>query len=181
MGSSSGTVQHLVVLGIILLSTNAFGVHARKLRIHKLEKLSQEEEYLHSRLRIAEFEENVLKVSGELKLHHHLDNDWMIEFKVSRSVDGDGNYERIMLFEVQLCDFMKTYYKDFLYERLKEYSNAPHPNTCPLPKEHYHLEDYPLDVRVLKKLMTPGHYRIKSKLKNEDSVILAYMAEVEVD
>jgi len=100
---------------------------------------------------------------------------------VSRSVDGDGSYERIMLFEVQLCDFMKTYYKDFFYQRIKEYSNAPHPNTCPLPKEQYRLEDYPLDVRVLKKLMTPGHYRIKYKLRNDESVILSYMAEVELE
>ncbi|XP_037721511.1 uncharacterized protein LOC119554596 [Drosophila subpulchrella] len=181
MGSSSGSVQHLVMLGIILLATNPFGVQAKTLSIHKLEKLVQEEDYLHSRLRIAEFQENVLKVSWDLNLRRKLDNDWMVEFKVSRSEDGDGGYERIMLFEVHLCDFMKTYYKDFFYQRIKEYSNAPRPSTCPLPKEHYRLEDYPLDVRVLKKLMTPGHYRIKYKLKNDESVILSYMAEVEVD
>ncbi|XP_017004999.2 uncharacterized protein CheA87a [Drosophila takahashii] len=181
MGSSSGSAQQLVLLGIILLATNPFGVQARTLRISKLEKLTQEEEFLHSRLRIAEFEENVLKVSGELNLHHRLGKDWMIEFKVSRSTDGDESYERILLIEVNLCDFMNTYYKDFFYERIKDYSNAPRPGTCPLPKEHYRLQDYPLDVRVLKKLMTPGNYRIKYKLKNDDSVILAYRAEVEIE
>ncbi|XP_017005011.2 uncharacterized protein [Drosophila takahashii] len=179
MGSSSRSAQQLVLLGIILLATNPFGVQARTLKIHKLEKLSQDEEYVHSHLRFAEFEENVLKVSGELNLHHHLDNDWVIEFKVSQ--EKDGNYERLFLLETKVCDFMESYYKDFFYERIKDYSNAPHPGNCPLPKEHYRLEDYPLDVHVLKKLMTPGQYRIKYKLKNDDKVILSYMAEVEVD
>jgi len=65
-------------VGIILLATNPLGVHARKLRIHKLEKLAQEEDYLHSRLRIAEFQENVLKVNWDLNLRYQLDNDWMV-------------------------------------------------------------------------------------------------------
>jgi len=40
--------------------------------------LAQEEDYLHSRLRIAEFQENVLKVNWDLNLRYQLDNDWMV-------------------------------------------------------------------------------------------------------
>ncbi|XP_017111508.1 uncharacterized protein LOC108135327 [Drosophila elegans] len=179
---SSGSVQQLVLLGAILLAINLFGVQARKLKIHKLEKGIEETEYLHSLLRIAEFKENVLQVSGELKLYSPMDNSWTIRFRVYRAPEEDGEYEKIWdLNEMHVCDIMKSYYKDFFYEQLKEYSNAPHPSTCPVPPDHYILEDYPLDVHLLKKIMTPGYYRTNFKLSKGHVAVLSYTAELEIE
>ncbi|EDX13082.1 uncharacterized protein LOC6728230 [Drosophila simulans] len=181
MGSSLCPVSYVAVLAIILLTSN-IGVQAKRtIRIQKLEKVTEDTSFLRSRLRIAESEENELKVSGHLELKHRLDNDWMVILKVLRSPDGEGDYEKVLTFEMQLCDFMKSYYKDIFYERIKEYSNAPHPSSCPLPKERYVLEDYPFNVKLLKKLMSPGFYRIKYTLKNEESKILSYVLEMELE
>ncbi|XP_043653341.1 uncharacterized protein LOC122620102 [Drosophila teissieri] len=181
MGSSLCSVSYLAVLAIIVLASN-IGVQAKRtIRIHKLEKVAQDTTYLRSRLRIAESEINELKIDGSLDLIHSLNNDWTVVFKVLRSPDGDANFEKVLTLEIQLCDFMKSYYKDIFYERIKDYSNAPHPSKCPLPKEHYVLQDYPLNVKVLKKLMSPGFYRIKYTLKNEETKILSYVLEMELE
>ncbi|XP_016977939.1 uncharacterized protein LOC108043655 [Drosophila rhopaloa] len=183
MEISSSSVQHLVVLGTIILAISLAGVHAeKKIRIKTLEKSSENSEYLHSHLRISEYEENVVKINGELKLHKDIDNDWTIQFKVFRSpLDGGESHLVVDLNEMHVCDTMKTYYKDFFYDRLKEYSNAPHPSTCPVPAEHYKLEDYPLDVHLLKKLMTPGRYESKFNLFKGHHEMLSYTMELEVE
>ncbi|XP_039491296.1 uncharacterized protein LOC120451559 [Drosophila santomea] len=181
MGSSLCPASYLPVLAIILLASD-IGVQAKRtIRIQKLEKVVQDTTYLHSLLRISESEENELKIDGMLNLAHSLDNDWTVVFKVLRSPDGDADFERVLTFEIQLCDFMKSYYKDLFYERIKDYSNAPHPSKCPLPKERYLLRDYPLNVKLLKKLMSPGFYRIKYTLKNEEIKILSYVLEMELE
>lgn len=30
------------------------------------------------------------------------------------------------------CEFMKTTYKNMLYSQIKDYSNLPHPEECPI-------------------------------------------------
>ncbi|XP_017039751.1 uncharacterized protein LOC108087082 [Drosophila ficusphila] len=179
MGYSFGLVLHL---GIILLAFSFYGAQAeRKLKIYKLEKKHQDSESLHSHLRIAEFEENVLKVSGDLKLHETIDNDWKIKLKVLRGLERDGIKDELIEFEMPICDFMKSVYKEYFYKRIKDYSNAPHPNNCPIPAEDYSMDDFPLDVHLLKKLMLPGHYAIKFYLEDASSVKLQYKMEMEMD
>ncbi|XP_017021480.1 uncharacterized protein CheA87a [Drosophila kikkawai] len=179
---ASPSFGYLLVLATVLLFINPNEVGAKRtLRLYKLEKVVEKKEDLQSHLRIAEFEEGVLKVSGDLKQHVTIDNDWTIHFTISRADGHDEEYEEILdLPDLGVCDVMKTYYKEFLYNELKEYSNAPHPNTCPLPPEHYQLEDYPMDVHLLKKLLIPGYYRITSRLLHNDHIKLEYMAELEM-
>ncbi|KAH8247671.1 hypothetical protein KR038_007764 [Drosophila bunnanda] len=198
---ASSSFRPLVVLAIVLLSVNPIEVQAKRtLRLYKLEKPIEKKKDLQCHLRIAEFEENVLKVSGELKQHVPMDNDWKVRYRisrmrklltipnllqihliVSRAPGPDEEFEEVIdLPELGLCDVMKTYYKEFFYEKLKEYSNAPHPNTCPLPPDHYELEDFPLDVHLFKKLLLPGYYRIVSRLLHEERIKLEYMAELEI-
>ncbi|KAH8383308.1 hypothetical protein KR009_007971 [Drosophila setifemur] len=183
MGAFFDAVQHLLVLGFILLAFEPVKILAnRKLTLHKLEKVIEDSEDLHSHLRIAEHKENVLLVSGELKQHVEIDNKWKIHLIVSRAAALDEEFHVVLnMPHMGVCDVMKSYYKEVLYEKLKEYSNAPHPNTCPLPPEHYHLDDYPLDVHLLKKLMTPGHYRFVSRLMKGEHIKLEYRAELELE
>ncbi|KAH8385587.1 hypothetical protein KR200_001890 [Drosophila serrata] len=179
---ASSSFRHLVVLAIVLLSLSPIDVQAeRKLRLYKLEKPIEKKQDLQCHLRIAEFEENVLKISGEMKQHVTMDNDWKVHITVSRAPGPDEEFEEVLdLDDLGVCDLMKSYYKEFFYERLKEYSNAPHPSTCPLPPDHYQLEDFPLDVHLLKKLLLPGYYRIVSRLLHDEHIKLEYMAELEI-
>jgi len=106
-----------------------------------------------------------------------------IDVEVNRSEDRVGEYKSVFyVAKTGVCNFMKTYYKEFFYDRLKEYSNAPDPSTCPLPEgAHYHLDDYPLDVKMLKSLLKPGHYRIEFKAMLDHLFYpLIYKAELEV-
>lgn len=93
----------------------------------------------------------------------------------------DDFHEVLKLQKLGVCDAMKTYYKDFFYEKLKKYSNAPRPEKCPLPADDYHLDDYPLDVKIIKKLLSPGYYQIVCKLRKGDDVKLEYRAEIEME
>ncbi|BFF90754.1 uncharacterized protein DMAD_09221 [Drosophila madeirensis] len=180
MTSSGASVHQLLALGLVLLVLHVQAKHT--LKLHSLEKLHEDRDDLQSVLRIAEDEENLLKVSGELKQHVTIDNEWQIHFLIHRAKAHDGEFEEFLnLPRLGVCDAMKTYYKEFLYEKLKEHSNAPEPNACPLPPKHYHLKDYPLDVHLLKKLLTPGFYRIESKLLKEDHLKLSYRAVIQVE
>lgn len=78
MGSSLCPVSYLAVLAIIVLTSNITVQAKRTFRIQKLEKVTEDNSYLRSRLRVAESEENELKVSGYLDLNQRLDNDWTV-------------------------------------------------------------------------------------------------------
>ena len=52
---------------------------------------------------------------------------------VFRSDDGESEYTQFLkLPKVGICSFMKTIYKKYFYEKIKDYSNLPHYDTCPL-------------------------------------------------
>lgn len=79
---------------------------------------------------------------------------------------------------------MKTVYKKYFYDKIKDYSNMPHYETCPLPKvyikphlnnicfiwlmsslfapqEKYWIKDYPFDADKFKGIAKPGYYRVE--------------------
>ncbi|KAH8273164.1 hypothetical protein KR018_007220 [Drosophila ironensis] len=183
MGASFCCLHQWMVLGFILVALSPAEILAdRKLIIRKLEKFNEDSDALHSHLRISEDKENFLKVDGELKVKTEIDNSWKISVKVSKASSADGDFQDVWtLRRLGVCDAMKTYYKDFFYDKLKEYSNAPAPHQCPVPEDDYKLEDYPMDVRFLKKLLKPGYYRIVSKLRDGEDVKLEYRTELEIE
>lgn len=42
------------------------------------------------------------------------------------------------------CDFMQTTYKERLYEHVKDYSNLPHPDECPVKavSDHFGFSNF---------------------------------------
>ncbi|EDV41673.1 uncharacterized protein Dana_GF17596 [Drosophila ananassae] len=183
MGAIFSPTHQLLVLSLVLLVINPAKIGAsKKLTIRKLEKFNEDSDEVHSHLRIAEDEENLLKVSGKLNTHVDIDNHWKISVKVMKAASPDDDFHEVLkLQKLGVCDAMKTYYKDFFYEKLKKYSNAPRPEKCPLPADDYHLDDYPLDVKIIKKLLSPGYYQIVCKLRKGDDVKLEYRAEIEME
>ncbi|XP_022221908.2 uncharacterized protein LOC111073742 [Drosophila obscura] len=183
MTSTAVILHQMLVRSLVMMAANPIQAEANHtLKLHSLEKVHEDGGDLESVVSIAKDEENLVRISGELKQHVTIDNDWQILFLIYRAQDPKGEFKEVVdLPRIGVCDAMKIYYKDFLYEKLKEHSNAPEPDTCPLPPEHYHLKDYPLDVHWLKMLMDPGYYRVESQLLKEDHIKLAYRAFIQVE
>lgn len=54
---------------------------------------------------------------------------------VYRSDTADGQYSEYMKFpKIGVCAFMKTIYKKYFHASMKDCSNLPSPDTCPLTK-----------------------------------------------
>ncbi|XP_016959729.1 uncharacterized protein LOC108031040 [Drosophila biarmipes] len=180
----SSSARNLVVPVIIILTIHPFEAQAeRKLRLHNLVKVEEDTEVVETNLSIIEVDGNVFKINGELKINSEVDDNFEMGVEVQRSEKHDWDYESVFYVDkIGVCSFLNTYYKEFFYERLEEYSNAPVPSTCPLPEgAHYHLKDYPLDVTLLKTLLKPGHYRIEfTSMLNNDFNPLIYLVELEV-
>ncbi|XP_068153306.1 uncharacterized protein CheA87a [Drosophila tropicalis] len=168
----------------ILLTGQLHQLEAKKreVKLHKIEKIREDEHAFKSELHLGERdEEGHLLINGELKQHVTVDNEWKLHIKVHRAEKSDDEFEEFLNIPyLAVCDVMKSYYKELFYESLKEYSNAPHPDTCPLPPEHYHLKDYPLNARHWGNYLIPGYYRLVSKLTKDDEIKLEYLIELEV-
>lgn len=105
-----------------------------------------------------------------------------MNISVSRTDSLDEEYTKFKELPLMgTCELMSSYYKNFLYEKLKDYSNAPHPDNCPLSPQDYYLKDYPLDSSKFKKFLTPGYYRVVGKLLKDHEVKLEYLAELQVE
>lgn len=48
------------------------------------------------------------------------------------------------------------------------YSNFPHYDQCPFPTNSYYIKDFPMDARVLRHFLPPGHYRLELSLVEND-------------
>lgn len=67
-----------------------------------------------------------------------------------------------------ICDFFKSIYKKFFYEKISKYSNLPHYDQCPLPRNNYFVKDYPLDARDFQRFLSPGDYRLEANIMEDD-------------
>ncbi|ALC46227.1 CheA87a [Drosophila busckii] len=155
----------------------------KTLKLRKLEKIKEDDKDFQSSVQLSEPDaEGHIKLSGELKQHVTLDNDWKVNLTAYRADSADGEYK---LFKAMppmgVCQLLSSYYKNFFYEKLKDYSNAPHPDTCPLTPTDYYLKDYPLDSSMIKKMLQPGYYRVTGQLLKDDQNQLEYLAEVQVE
>lgn len=80
MGAIFSPTHQLLVLSLVLFVINPAKIGAsKKLTIRKLEKFNEDSDEVHSHLRIAEDEENLLKVSGKLNTHVDIDNHWKVK------------------------------------------------------------------------------------------------------
>lgn len=77
-----------------------------------------------------------------------------------------------------VCDLMGSLYKNFLYAKIKDYSNAPDPSSCPLAPQNFYLKDYTLHATELEKYFPTGFYKIYGELLKDKEVKLGYMMEI---
>ncbi|EDV92947.1 uncharacterized protein LOC6564379 [Drosophila grimshawi] len=175
-----------VALSVVLLSASVIQVQGgdeRVLKLRKFEKIQQDEKAIQSSLSISEPDaEDHRTISGELKTLLTIDNEWKVNITVLRKDSSEKDYS--MFKDVPImgaCELMDTYYRRFFYDTLKDYSNAPHPDNCPLAPTELQIKDYPLNASMLKKLLTPGFYLLNGQVLKDDEIKIMYMAELQVE
>ncbi|KXJ82920.1 hypothetical protein RP20_CCG010572 [Aedes albopictus] len=116
--------------------------------------------------------ETAFTVSGFITQLVLLDNTYKARFRLSRApLDNPELYEEMLGLEKPLCEYMSSIYKMYFYETLKDISNFPHYDKCPLDPAEYWFKDYSFDADEYKAFMRDGHYKIEMYLvKGEDSV-----------
>lgn len=91
------------------------------------------------------------------------------DITVFRGDEKDKEFSKFLKFpRVGVCNFMKTIYKKYFYETIKDYSNLPHYDKCPVTKEKYVIKEYPFDASKFKHMAKPGFYRIEAFVINGD-------------
>ncbi|XP_034486936.1 uncharacterized protein LOC117791326 [Drosophila innubila] len=166
---------------VLLVSTfQVKGGEEHKLKLRSLQKIKEDSEDFQSSVQLSEPDaEGHVTISGDLKQHVTLDNEWKVNLTVYRTDSLDEEYVKFKELPLMgTCQLMSSYYKNFFYEKLKDYSNAPHPDNCPLSPQDYYLKDYPLDSSKFKKFLTPGYYRVTIKMLKENEVKLEYVADL---
>ncbi|XP_060646727.1 uncharacterized protein LOC132784864 [Drosophila nasuta] len=168
----------LLLLTVILVAAE----EDAKITLLKFEKVMEDDVDFESHVEMIKQDDGTAIINGEFKQHVSLDNDWKINITLYHAHKPDEEYKKSPeRLHTGVCEFMSTYYKRFFYEKLKNYSNAPHPDTCPLPPEHYHLKDYPYETPKIKKMMRNGYYRMFGRLQKEDHVKIEYLVEFLVE
>lgn len=159
------------------------GEEERKVKLRNLQKIKEDEKDFKSNVQLSEPDaEGHMKISGDFKHHVTLDNEWKVNITVYRTESLDKEYVKFKELPLMgTCELMASYYKNFFYEKLKDYSNAPHPDSCPLPPQDYYVKDYPLDASKFKKFLVPGYYRVIAKILKDNEVKMEYMTDLQVE
>ncbi|EDW59196.1 uncharacterized protein CheA87a [Drosophila virilis] len=176
--------SYSVHLGLLLLTSfvlvPAESGHIVKPRHFK--KVLEDENFFQSSVWLVETDdEGHTRLSGEITTHVTLDDDWKVNMTLYRKDSGDDSYKPYMEVKLRFCELMNTFYKDFFYETLKEYSNAPQPDNCPLAPNKFHLKDYPINSSRWAKVLVTDDYNLIVQLFKDDELKLEYLAEFQVE
>ncbi|TDG44802.1 hypothetical protein AWZ03_008776 [Drosophila navojoa] len=131
-------------------------------------------------LRVKYQEENTSAVfNGELKMLTSLDNDWKVNITILKADSPSSEYKVHKDYPVMgVCDLMGSLYKNFIYDKIKDYSNAPDPKNCPLSPQDFHIKEYTLHASKLEKYLSTGFYIVDAQLLNNDEIKLGYQMEI---
>lgn len=114
---------------------------------------------------------------------------WVQAYHNAEGKEEFGDKPFLTMPKKGFCDFMSTTYKERFYDKIKDYSNLPHPDECPVTKvsdkfvdsknflnlikfqKHFSIKNYPFDGEKYKALAKPGMWRIDLFLSqdHEDS------------
>lgn len=101
-----------------------------------------------------------------------------VSFEIFHSAEENGEFKKLFgTYDLDFCAVMKKQYKNYFYDTLKDYANAPHPDECPLSARSYEVKGYPLDSKKLKPFLRPGFYKINGHLSHGDKEVLKYIIE----
>ncbi|XP_014090624.2 uncharacterized protein CheA87a [Bactrocera oleae] len=148
-----------------------------KLILDEIIPVKEDEEVGKIKVEVIESEDGV-KISGEAEQLVDLDNEWKVKLFLKIAEDANKDYNWVMpMPAMRVCDFMKFYYRLYIYESLVKYSNAPSPFICPVVNNTYILKDYPLVSNKFNEFLQPGYYQLEVSLLHEDEEKIKYIIE----
>ncbi|XP_039970540.1 uncharacterized protein LOC120782368 [Bactrocera tryoni] len=176
---------HLLCLCLIALEyaviTSAEEDPNYKFVFDQIIPVKEDEEVAKIKLEVIRSEDGV-KFSGVAEQLVDLDNEWTLNILLKIAEDANGEYNWLMpVPALSVCDFMKFYYRLYIYELLAKYANAPSPFDCPVVKNTYILNEYPLVSKNFKKFLQPGYYQLEVSLHHENDEKIKYIVEGHVE
>ncbi|XP_054747076.1 uncharacterized protein LOC129252925 [Anastrepha obliqua] len=172
---------HLLAFYIILLGyTRAYAAEQEanyKLILDKLTADKEAEDIVKVKVELDKSEDAV-KINGEVEQLIDMDNTWKVKLVFKRADEANEEYTEMMALPAMgICDFLKIYYRMYVYKSLVKYSNAPSPYICPIVKNTYFVKEYPFTSDKLKSIINPGFYRMEAILYHEDEEKFKYSLE----
>lgn len=147
-----------------------------------METIDGSENYFHYNYTLDKKSETAFSVSGYITQLVTLDNGYKLQFKLSRApLDSPDQYEVMLGLEKPLCEYMASIYKLYLYESLKDISNFPHYDQCPLEPTEYWFKDYSFDGDEYKSFLKDGHYKIEMYLIKGDEMVAGGLSKMRVE
>ncbi|XP_018786739.1 PREDICTED: uncharacterized protein LOC108967641 [Bactrocera latifrons] len=176
---------HLLCLYIIVLEyavvTRAEEEPNYKFVFDQIIPVKADEEVAKITLEVVRSEDGV-KFSGKAEQLVDLDNEWTLNILLKIAEDANGEYNWLMpVPALRVCDFMKFYYRLYIYELLAKYANAPSPFDCPVVKNTYILKEYPLVSKNFNQFLQPGYYQLEVSLFHENDEKIKYIIEGHVE
>ncbi|XP_039443313.1 uncharacterized protein LOC120423532 [Culex pipiens pallens] len=134
----------------------------------KMETVEGSEQYCEYNYTMEKLSEYNFKLSGNFFTPKELNNDFGIVFTLSRAEVGSEEFEEMMHISKPLCEYMKTIYRMYFYESVKDISNFPHFDECPLPgQKEYWIKEYLFEGEGYKAFTRDGHFKIEFYLTKD--------------
>lgn len=83
--------------------------------------------------------------------------------QVFHNAEGKEEFGEKPLFQVPkkgVCDFMASTYRNHLFDSIKEHSNLPHPDECPVTPRKFEIKNWIFNPGKYRAMARPGMYRI---------------------
>lgn len=148
-----------------------------------VETVEGSDQYFRYNYTVDKKSETAFTVSGFISQLVQLDNGYGIQMKLSRAnLDSPEplEYEELIGLEKPVCEYLTSVYRMYFYDQLKDISNFPHYETCPLEPNDYWFKDYSFDGEEYKAFMRDGHFKMEAYLTKGEEVIAGVVSKMRV-
>ncbi|XP_055526968.1 uncharacterized protein LOC129719600 [Wyeomyia smithii] len=172
-----------LIIGFVKLSL-ADEISTYDMQLVKVETVAGSEQYFEYNYTLDKLSEMSFKISGNIRQLVIADNRYEISMKLSRAELSDAAdppaYEELIEVTKPLCEFLKSIYRMYFYEDLKDISNFPHYDTCPLPVADYWFKDYAFEGESYQAFMSDGRYKLECYLMQEGVIAGGAVASITI-
>ncbi|XP_055617844.1 uncharacterized protein LOC129763099 [Toxorhynchites rutilus septentrionalis] len=163
----------LLIFSFLLVLTTTNGAPDYDFNFESLETLDGSESYFEYNYTLTKESELCFKSSGNVRQLVQLGDEYTVLFKLSRSElkAEPPVYEQMMESRKSFCKFFNSIYRMYFYEGLKDVSNFPHYETCPLAPADYWFKDYSIEGDQYKAFMKEGRFKVEFYLGKDDAPV----------